>query len=155
MVNNDIDLPTRKHQAILKFLELEGVSDVYRTHSAVDVSYGFVVYTKDELLSDMKHQSLKDHVDRSYHFDTIVEVTQKSLSDVEDFFVADVLLQNGEVEKKFVYGSGVNRFIDGWMAEKVFTDKFAEVCFNNNDYADFIGSEYRIIDDLYVFDIES
>lgn len=155
MVNNEVDLQTRKHQAILRFLELEGVSDIYKTHLTIDVSYGFVVYTKDELLNNMKYQSLKDHVDRSYHFDTIAKVTQKNMSDIEDFFIADILLQNGEVENKFVYGSGVNRFIEGWMTEKGFTDKFAEVCFNNNDYADFIGSEYRIIDDLYVFDIES
>jgi hypothetical protein len=149
-----MDLQIRKHQAMLKFLELEGIDD-YKHHLSIDSYYGFVVYTKDELLANMKYESLKNHVDRSYHFDTIAEVTQKSLSDVENFFIADILLQNNEVEKRFVYGSGVNRFIKGWMTEQEFTDKFAEVCFDKKDYVDFIGSEYRIIDDLYVFDIES
>lgn len=143
------DLYTRKERAVEVFLTNTGQVNSTTNRSSV------CVFSFDEVVELAKRFSKDDHTLRGYHFETIAEITDKAVDDVQSFFLADIMLGNDVVSnKEFVDGTDVNRFIAGWMTEDEFTESFANLCVKNKDFADFLSPDYMIIDGFYVFQLD-
>jgi hypothetical protein len=160
---------TDKMRVFDKALENKGI-DVKRNsyltkHQDKNNPFAFVfgenymlIYTEQERIDDIIH-SMKNNFEYFYFsFNMLSQITNSTISEVENYFLADVLLENEKIYKEnnnyFTDANNALPLIERKIRQDDFIKKYVFWSLEQGNDREFIEySTCNIIDGLYVYDV--